>query len=303
MSYFLRNLIARHRVGGARAETNHVVEPRLKSRFEADSNTGSSLSQHVSGIGPIVTSVGEELSPDQHIRPDLRSSNRKENSVPGHLIVESGNQIATLTEASEQESMAPETPLDMTQSKRKHAIDARTERTRIAEPKSSQRLSVSKDLNHRMQTILHRLGHQQSQHAENQTSTEPEQYPALKKPVNNAIAGTAQRTLMPETILDIKPTGRIGKQSINNRSEQQESRQSGLLQTPNWLTEMQFDLNNRWREINPRTEPEPVVNVTIGRVEVRAVQSPSAKQPERRNKPGGIMSLDDYLKQRTRGQA
>jgi hypothetical protein len=48
---------------------------------------------------------------------------------------------------------------------------------------------------------------------------------------------------------------------------------------------------------------EPVVNVTIGRVEIRAVQAPSAT-PRQRAEPHGAkpMSLDDYLKQRGAGR-
>jgi hypothetical protein len=47
---------------------------------------------------------------------------------------------------------------------------------------------------------------------------------------------------------------------------------------------------------------EPVINVTIGRVEVRAVSS-SASQPkvERSKTPSKLMGLDDYLRQRAQG--
>ena len=74
--------------------------------------------------------------------------------------------------------------------------------------------------------------------------------------------------------------------------------QPGLLQIPVWLTQMQTDLHHRWQEINTKVEAEPVVNVTIGRIEVKAFNADSAKQPTPRNKPTGVMSLDDYLKQR-----
>lgn len=43
--------------------------------------------------------------------------------------------------------------------------------------------------------------------------------------------------------------------------------------------------------------PAPVINVTIGRVEVRAVQAPAAKPRIDPSKPKAL-SLDDYLKQR-----
>ena len=74
--------------------------------------------------------------------------------------------------------------------------------------------------------------------------------------------------------------------------------QSGFLQTPPWLTAMQADLNNRWRELNTQSQAEPVINVTIGRVEVRAINAEPVKPSQVQAKPKGVLSLDDYLKQR-----
>ncbi|MFA6162545.1 MAG: hypothetical protein WC685_03840 [Methylobacter sp.] len=74
--------------------------------------------------------------------------------------------------------------------------------------------------------------------------------------------------------------------------------QGGSLQIPAWLTGMQTDLNSRWREINAQSQAEPVINVTIGRVEIRATNPESAKPGRADKKPTGVMSLDDYLKQR-----
>ncbi len=75
---------------------------------------------------------------------------------------------------------------------------------------------------------------------------------------------------------------------------------TGALQIPNWLADIQAELHNRWREINQQVESEPVVNVTIGRVEIRAVQDKPAKPAQARNRPSGVMTLDAYLKQRDR---
>ena len=49
------------------------------------------------------------------------------------------------------------------------------------------------------------------------------------------------------------------------------------------------------------TEPQPVINVTIGRVEVRATTSqPRVRQSGRAQSP--VMSLDEYLRQRKEGE-
>jgi hypothetical protein len=70
------------------------------------------------------------------------------------------------------------------------------------------------------------------------------------------------------------------------------------MRIPDWLSDMQADFNARWQRINTQTKSEPVINVTIGRIEVRAVQAETTKKPKAHHKPSGVMSLDDYLKQR-----
>ena len=48
---------------------------------------------------------------------------------------------------------------------------------------------------------------------------------------------------------------------------------------------------------------QPTIQVTIGRIEVRAVTTPPpSPAPRERKKPQASLSLDDYLKQRTAGQ-
>ncbi len=50
-----------------------------------------------------------------------------------------------------------------------------------------------------------------------------------------------------------------------------------------------------------KAETEPVTNVTIGRIEVRAILPRSAEKTERKKKPSGIMSLDNYLSRQKQG--
>lgn len=47
---------------------------------------------------------------------------------------------------------------------------------------------------------------------------------------------------------------------------------------------------------------QPAIQVTIGRIEVRAVTTPPPQTPRERKKPQPSLSLDDYLKQRAEGQ-
>jgi hypothetical protein len=51
----------------------------------------------------------------------------------------------------------------------------------------------------------------------------------------------------------------------------------------------------------PKPKPEPTINVTIGRVEIRAVPPPA--QQRAKPKPATVLSLEDYLRKRAKGGA
>lgn len=54
-----------------------------------------------------------------------------------------------------------------------------------------------------------------------------------------------------------------------------------------------------WRESDP-IDPEPTINVTIGRVEVRATPAPTTK-PARTKQESPVMPLEEYLRKQRRG--
>jgi hypothetical protein len=65
----------------------------------------------------------------------------------------------------------------------------------------------------------------------------------------------------------------------------------------------QAAIDNLPRERNNSQAPQPTIQVTIGRIEVRAVTMPPPPQaPRSRKKSQPSLSLDDYLKQRSGGQ-
>jgi hypothetical protein len=94
-----------------------------------------------------------------------------------------------------------------------------------------------------------------------------------------------------------EPPIKIIKQKVQETHNPKKD-QVGSLQVPAWVTGMQTDLNSRWRKINAESQAEPVINVTIGRVEVRAVNTAPENPTPVRKKNTGVMSLEDYLKQR-----
>jgi hypothetical protein len=68
------------------------------------------------------------------------------------------------------------------------------------------------------------------------------------------------------------------------------------LEPPSWLAEIENRFNTPLQDKEVKTEP--VINVTIGRVEVRAVQAEAARKTRHAKKPTGVMPLDEYLKKR-----
>lgn len=287
MSLFLHNLIARHQAGGASRRASQIVQPRPKSRFETDSDAGTSQSLYESAIKP-ATGTDSEHSP-QHppVPPHHHTDTGNDNTAIGSHT----DDVLKLTDAL---TLAPES---IQQSNEPPDL------ARVPEQSHRQDLPITDELTPRVQSILHRLSSQLLQYVDHQSAAEPRQSPASSTTVTNTLTGSEELHLIPEATLESGIKDSVTMQNIENQSVQQTSHHSGLLQIPNWLTELQSDLNSRWREINTEAEPEPVVNVTIGRVEVRAVQADTNRQTETRSKPSGIMSLDDYLKRRNGEQA
>jgi hypothetical protein len=59
-----------------------------------------------------------------------------------------------------------------------------------------------------------------------------------------------------------------------------------------------------WRtrqSVAPPIESEPSINVTIGRVEVRAVSSDNSKSPTPKRSESPVMPLEEYLRKQRRG--
>jgi hypothetical protein len=80
-----------------------------------------------------------------------------------------------------------------------------------------------------------------------------------------------------------------------------DTKPGGFLEVPAQLLERQSDGDKQFLLKESKTETEPVVNVTIGRIEVRATRPPEPGQPRRKKKPSGVMSLDQYLGRRVQG--
>jgi hypothetical protein len=159
---------------------------------------------------------------------------------------------------------------------------------------------LESELNHRIRTMLQRL-------ADDPVSPTTEPAPDDRGSQNNeSLISTSSEKKAPSldtTVASLNPAPTLEQQADNlDRNSADDREISALhsrLEPPSWLPELEAKFNQRLQE--KEAKAEPVINVTIGRVEVRAVQSETPKQAKHQKKPTGVMSLDDYLKQRERG--
>ncbi len=308
MSTFLRTLIDRHQECTAGRESVHKVQPRPKARFENDMGSDTFASSTLE--------TGSEFSVSRRSDTDVRSdTNRHDPSAESLLTTdirkmdrqaqdsvqpnndkptiasdydprlnELNSRIEAVTLMLGRQSYGRETSVGSD----RHDVKPLETNEATYEPRSrfnNLRLSANEDINERIQEILQRSHGRQREAAEG----------------NAILPGNSQLPVMTEPLTLSAPENESNTQGVRARSEQEEIHHGGQLQTPDWLNEMRADFNERWLAINGKAKTEPIVNVTIGRIEVKALPADSVKQSKvRANKPSGVMSLDDYLKLRER---
>lgn len=315
MSYFLQNLIERHQEVGVNRELSQTVQPRLKARFETDSGAelfvpsdtprpvdfkqtpqsgledSSSLSHSVQNTESIMTDISRQTP--QAVQNPIEHIIDKAVIQPNfsHRLDDLNERITAIKIQLGRKSSVQDTPSVRATENQTGIL---REFPEIAHPSIEQQ----EDINLRTQSLLQRLNTQQAQHTEDQKANSTPRESALSSS-DNSLMGAVQARLNSNTATDFtQATPKLDNQNRQNRTEQRELHQAGFLQIPSWLTDMQTDLTVRWRELNKPSSVEPVINVTIGRVEVRAMNAESAPANRVQNKPTGVLSLDDYLKQR-----
>ncbi len=286
MSHFLKNLIARHQSDSG----SHFVQPRPKSRFETDSVSGASPGQN--------NSIENNLLHDNSHQDDLN----KYRSATVRL----GDDVNQPADMSPQATAGNE-DIFFTSDINHQQHSQRTESVQSTSQPTAQQLSINDTLNLRIQTIIARFKNEQDQHSDEQAPADQQLNSAIlttDSELNQTTKAHSQaQRVTPVQTLENTRSAHPNKHSAEHQNADRASDQIGSLQTPNWLSEMQTDLASRLRAIENQNSTEPVINVTIGRVEVKAIQQGSAKQPTAHNKPSGIMSLNDYLKQRDRARS
>lgn len=148
----------------------------------------------------------------------------------------------------------------------------------------------------------------------------PVELPPVSEYADDPVAGSGNATL-PVAATTLDPNQRIGEmlrrlqhglvssdstglsETSDQRAEPMETKREsnqdqGELEIPAWLNQRQPELNLKSPEIN--ADLEQVVNVTIGRIEIKAQGESKTKPGSPRQKPSGVMSLDEYLSKRQR---
>ncbi len=151
------------------------------------------------------------------------------------------------------------------------------------------------ELNHRIQAMIQHLTKDRSS-----AETSGSQNEQGKKKNNNQNLMTALPHAEVASIASPVPSAVTKNKSIQGKNpfSKNKNRASdpGQLEPPSWLTDLTTQLTQRLQDVEQKTDP--VINVTIGRVEVRAVQTETPKITRQTKKPTGVMTLDDYLKRR-----
>jgi len=255
----------KHQVHG-----QHAPITRLTETIEQETVQQTQYNSHPEFAGRTVYVVPPDINKDTGKRRAITSDHTK----PGSLRRKSIQQQKNISE-----DMSAVSRYDMEKSLDNQA--QKTLRRLVSTGKHSHSVKTDNPI-HKTTIPSHQSSHnpQSGQH----------------RPITSELSSGLSENLtkLEQGIMKLQP-GTISVQNANLRPR-------GLLQTPTWLSERQSELRkgNGLFLKDSRVETEPVTNVTIGRIEVRAAPR-EIEQSRRRKKPSGVMSLDKYLSQRTQG--
>lgn len=273
MNDFLTNLIARH------LGTCNTIQPRTPGRFEVECTEGS-LDSPDEGISSGVSTVN--VTSVRTDEPDLKGV--KKDSPLFHLEL---SEPSTQVDLTEQQEVLPDSQVLPNRPYELHPFDEVVPDTQTPNSRAAEH-DPENELNHRIRLIHQRLldvavDEPGSQQYEVPISTQPENKPPL---LNTAVVSLDS---VP------KPKDQTNRQQ-NVSAESENISFYEPLHPPSRLPEIDPRFNPQLKGKEAKTEP--VINVSIGRVEVRAVQTEAPKTTRHAKKPVGVMPLDEYLKKR-----
>lgn len=317
MNGFFDQLLARH------LGTCEVVQPRTPGRFEPENSAAATASANTDSATlihePTHPSPGALAATTGHISgltkegvsvPPPSPIHAKSVFKPAPTAQPEANLAAAPPQYSHSAFTGENHPLPQPHH---DGSSAPTPLVQQADDLASHGYRMQAELQTQLKATLARWQARAALRSNQEKDSNQEKNPAAPTPLSAAVpkkpdlAGTEPMTPRPDGILaTAEPLLTSAAASPQNPTQlpsppEQDHPRSGLLETPAWLTALQTQFQQRGADKRRVAEPEPVIHVTIGRVEVRAVQAESAAR--RQKKPTGVMSLEDYLKQRGGGRA
>ena len=336
MSHFLQNIILRHQIATDRlnadtdSQGDNIVRPRLASRYEADtsSRVGNDFSQVMESEHKVPTPsmTGRKTAdrktelnaaPDTHFNEEYRANdvparNSDKPFVFNQLMSQReitsdsekamaadniGSALQSQTAVPQQKPLQQPLTMPFTPSSKEQSLDTKQD-SDSGQTFNQQSLSVFRESQPHVQEIVHRLSIQHGQSPAQPIPTTTNQPSALPE-IDKSISNESETMFASHEATDnFANHPEITERTTLHQLQLRQSGQSGLLQTPSELTTLLPGFNQGRREDDKHSSVESVVNVSIGRVEVKAVPAQNKKTPKSIHKPSGIMSLGDYLKRR-----
>lgn len=320
MNDFFTNLVSRH------LGTCDTIQPRTQGRFEDVRSRGAldspdeDMNSVTSGVNvaagtphesDLIGSKKDNTFSSHSTQLDFSES--QEGTPSSHALANRVDEIHSFDEVlRDSASPAAEHALDeqaRQQNSSNTSIPAETRRWLLNADVSQVSVSTSQrqthqqnaghdaesEMDRRIGALLQRLlggyGSPVTQSALDEHSSQhyQDQMAEIRQPLLNA-------AVVP---LDSKSTSKGQTNHQNNIIGDGEGENTSVyesLEPPSWLAEIENRFNTPLQDKEVKTEP--VINVTIGRVEVRAVQAEAARKTRHAKKPTAVMPLDEYLKKR-----
>jgi hypothetical protein len=292
MSPYLRNLIARH---SATAAPGGIVLPRIRSRFEADPAPAPAALPPETGPAPVA--ARPEATPARR-RGDVSSPPASADSLERQHTRSSRSPRPPSGDAE----TAPEA---QTGKRRKPAgqnlppgtgTRPQEEAPHLPDRRAGKALPVPEGLSPRIQDTARRPGNGLRPRSGRSAPPTPGREVVAPRPDAPTPGAPDGLTLGVELTTNTEHSPPAREDETGQPALQ--PRRPGPLRTPGWVAEIQSALQERHGPGRPSAEPEPTVNVTIGRIDIRAVRRETRDRSGPGPEPGRIMSLDDYLDKR-----
>lgn len=314
MSHYLRNLIVRHRTPaagpGSTGISSDIVQPRLRSRFEGGAMglaaavppaPDAEPPADVGAAAPVVAGAAIE-APEARAAPAV--AEHPAGAAPRRLRSDDRRPTSQSPEPAAHRDTRPKVRDDEARDRAGHGPQA-TEKgvpgghTPASPGRTPARTERSPDVLIRQHRIPQPSISGRSQRERRNPPPAPGPVPETPaRTADNPPPVHADRQHVPEPpATPARPAATV-MSDFETVQRPFDPGRPGVLRAPDWAAEIQAALRDRQGTDHAPAEPEPTVNVTIGRIDIRAVRQQPQKTRNAGAAPSPIMSLDDYLEKR-----